>query len=66
MSRIAPCIWRDRDALEAAELYVSAFDDSEIYVDCESGAQLDALWLAGGQVWGIVADYPLQYGEPDR
>ncbi|MDR2909038.1 MAG: VOC family protein [Oscillospiraceae bacterium] len=30
MQKIAPCIWCDRDALEAAELYVSAFENSRV------------------------------------
>ncbi len=30
MQKIAPCIWYDRDALSAAELYVSAFENSRI------------------------------------
>ncbi len=30
MQKIAPCIWYDQDALSAAELYVSAFENSRI------------------------------------
>jgi predicted 3-demethylubiquinone-9 3-methyltransferase (glyoxalase superfamily) len=30
MRKISPCIWYDRDALQAAELYVSAFENSRI------------------------------------
>lgn len=30
MNKIAPCIWCDRDALDAAQLYVSAFENSKI------------------------------------
>lgn len=111
MQKIAPCIWCDRDALPAAELYVSAFENSRIehvthylendaspselpagtvltvrftlcgqefnalnggpvfrpnpavsfYVDCESEAQMDALWdklSQGGGVLMEVAEYP--------
>jgi predicted 3-demethylubiquinone-9 3-methyltransferase (glyoxalase superfamily) len=111
MQRISPCIWYDRDALDAAELYVSAFENSRIehitrylendaspsglpagtpmtvrfslcgqefialnggpvfkptpaisyFVDCESAAQMDALWdklAAGGTVLMEVGEYP--------
>ncbi|HEY6566004.1 MAG TPA: VOC family protein, partial [Actinomycetota bacterium] len=30
MQKIRPCLWFDTQALEAAEFYVSLFDDSEI------------------------------------
>ncbi len=30
MQKIIPCIWCDRDALEAAELYVSSFENSHV------------------------------------
>jgi len=30
MQKITPCLWFDTQALEAAEFYVSLFDDSEI------------------------------------
>ncbi len=30
MQKITPCIWCDREALEAAELYVSAFDEARM------------------------------------
>ncbi len=111
MQKIAPCIWCDRNALEAAELYVSAFENSRVayvthylendpfpsdlpagtpltvrfflcgqafnalnggpvfkptpaisfFVDCESEAQMDALWAKlsdGGSVLMEVAEYP--------
>jgi predicted 3-demethylubiquinone-9 3-methyltransferase (glyoxalase superfamily) len=111
MQKISPCIWYDRDALTAAELYVSAFENGQIehvthylendaspsglpagtpltvrfslcgqefvalnggpvfkptpeisfFVDCESEAQMDALWdkfSAGGTVMMEVGEYP--------
>ena len=111
MHRIAPCIWYDTNALEAAEFYVAAFENSKVetwsqyiegdgwppalpagtplnvrftlcgqefnavnggpefsptpalsfYVDCESEAQLDALWntlLVGGSVLMELDAYP--------
>ncbi len=111
MQKIAPCIWYDRDAKEAAEFYVSAFENSRIeyvsyypegspfpsdipagtplnvrftlcgqefnglnggpvfkvnpavsfFVDCESRAQMDALWEKlsdGGFVMMEAGSYP--------
>lgn len=111
MQKISPCIWCDRNALEAAEMYVSAFENSRIehvthylendaspsglptgtplivrftlcgqefnalnggpvfqpnpavsfFVDCESEAQMDALWAklaGGGFVLMEVTEYP--------
>lgn len=109
MQKITPCIWYGYDAQAAAELYVSAFENSHIehithylenapsglpagmpltlrftlcgqefmalnggpvykatpalsfYVDCESEAQMDALWaklIKGGVTLMEVAEYP--------
>ena len=30
MHQLIPCIWYDQNAMEAAELYISAFEDSKI------------------------------------
>ena len=111
MHKIAPCIWFDTNALEAAKFYVTVFENSKIeswsqymegdgwpsalpegtplnvrftlcgqefdavnggpefapnpaisfYVDCESEAQMDALWKklsAGGNVLMELGAYP--------
>ncbi len=71
MQKIAPCIWYDQDALSAAELYVSAFQDSRIdYVthymennpfpsDVPAGKPLTVRFTLCGQEFGALNGGPV-------
>lgn len=71
MHRIAPCIWFDTNALEAAEFYVSAFENSKVeawsqYVEGDGwpsplppGAPLNVRFTLCGQEFNAVNGGPI-------
>lgn len=71
MNKIAPCIWCDQDALDAAQLYVSAFENSKIeYVthylendpspsDLPAGTPLTVRFTLCGQAFNALNGGPV-------
>ena len=67
--KIAPCLWFDRNAEEAAEFYVSVFPDSQIdhvarcAIDWPGGAAGDAIMVSftlGGQQYDALNGGPAE------